>query len=128
MRSPGRSRREFLQPSSGHFNMNKWIILILAGCMEVAFTFCLGKTKSAVGHERGGWWIGFLVALALSMYLMAKASEKLPIGTVYPVWTGIGAVGAVLVGILFFHEPATFWRIFFIITLIGSIIGLKIVG
>ena len=128
MRSPGRSRREFLQPSSGHFNMNKWIILILAGCMEVAFTFCLGKTKSAVGHERAGWWIGFLVALALSMYLMAKASEKLPIGTVYPVWTGIGAVGAVLVGILFFHEPATFWRIFFIITLIGSIIGLKIVG
>ena len=128
MRSPGRSRREFLQPSSGHFNMNKWIILILAGCMEVAFTFCLGKTKSAVGHERGGWGIGFLVALALSMYLMAKASEKLPIGTVYPVWTGIGAVGAVLVGILFFHEPATFWRIFFIITLIGSIIGLKIVG
>ena len=108
--------------------MNKWIILILAGCMEVAFTFCLGKTKSAVSHERAGWWIGFLVALALSMYLMAKASEKLPIGTVYPVWTGIGAVGAVLVGILFFHEPATFWRIFFIITLIGSIIGLKIVG
>ena len=96
--------------------------------MEVAFPFCLGKTKSAVGHERVGWWIGFLVALALSMYLMTKASEKLPIGTVYPVWTGIGAVGAVLVGILFFHEPATFWRIFFIITLIGSIRGLKIVG
>ncbi|MDE6431520.1 MAG: multidrug efflux SMR transporter [Duncaniella sp.] len=108
--------------------MNKWIILIFAGCMEVAFTYCLGKTKSAVGHERVGWWIGFLAALALSMYLMAKASEKLPIGTVYPVWTGIGAVGAVLVGILFFHEPATFWRIFFIVTLIGSIIGLKILG
>ena len=105
-----------------------WIILVLAGLMEVGFTFCLGKTKSASGHELVGWWIGFLVALSLSMYLMAKASEKLPIGTVYPVWTGIGAVGAVIVGIVFFHEPATFWRIFFITTLILSIVGLKVLG
>ena len=105
-----------------------WIILILAGCMEVAFTFCLGKTKTAVGHELAAWWGGFIVALALSMYLMTKAAERLPIGTVYPVWTGIGAVGAVLVGIIFFSEPATFWRIFFITTLILSIIGLKAVA
>ena len=108
--------------------MINWIILILAGCMEVAFTFCLGKTKSASGHEVVWWWGGFLVALSLSMFLMAKAAERLPIGTVYPVWTGIGAVGAVLVGIFFFNEPATFWRIFFITTLILSIIGLKILG
>lgn len=99
-----------------------WIILILAGLMEVGFTFCLGKTKSATGSELIYWWSGFLVALALSMYLMAKAAEKLPIGTVYPVWTGIGAVGAVLVGIFFFHEPASFWRIFFIVILILSIV------
>ncbi|MDE6682033.1 MAG: multidrug efflux SMR transporter, partial [Muribaculaceae bacterium] len=103
--------------------MVNWLILILAGCMEVAFTFCLGKTKSAVGRELAWWWVGFLIALSLSMFLMAKASERLPIGTVYPVWTGIGAVGAVLVGIFFFNEPATFWRIFFITTLILSIIG-----
>lgn len=103
-----------------------WIILLLAGLMEVAFTFCLGKTKASEGHYLIGWWIGFLIALALSMFLMAKAAEKLPIGTVYPVWTGIGVVGAVLVGIIFFNEPATFWRIFFITTLILSIIGLKI--
>lgn len=96
--------------------------------MEVGFTFCLGKTKSASGHESVYWWVGFLVALALSMFLMAKAAEKLPIGTVYPVWTGIGAVGAVIVGIIFFHEPASFWRIFFITTLILSIIGLKVLG
>ncbi len=96
--------------------------------MEVAFTFCLGKTKGSVGSERIFWWIGFLIALALSMTLMAKAAEKLPIGTVYPVWTGIGAVGAVLVGIFFFNEPAHFWRIFFITTLILSIIGLKVIG
>ncbi|MDE5844768.1 MAG: multidrug efflux SMR transporter [Muribaculaceae bacterium] len=105
-----------------------WIILILAGCMEVAFTFCLGKTKTAVGTELAWWWIGFLAALALSMFLMAKAAEHLPIGTVYPVWTGIGAVGAVLVGIFFFNEPASFWRIFFITTLILSIVGLKVIG
>lgn len=105
-----------------------WIILILAGLMEVGFTFCLGKTKTATGHEIVWWWGGFLAALALSMYLMAKAAEKIPIGTVYPVWTGIGAVGAVLVGIFFFGEPATFWRIFFITTLILSIVGLKLVA
>lgn len=105
-----------------------WIILILAGLMEVGFTFCLGKTKSATGSELIYWWSGFLVALTLSMYLMAKAAEKLPIGTVYPVWTGIGAVGAVLVGIFFFHEPASFWRIFFIVTLILSIVGLKVIA
>lgn len=95
--------------------------------MEVAFTFCLGKTKETTGTEQGLWWAGFLAALALSMYLMAKASKTLPLGTVYPVWTGIGAFGAVLVGIFFFHEPATFWRCFFLTTLIGSIIGLKLV-
>lgn len=104
-----------------------WIYLIVAGLMEVAFTFCLGKTKTAVGDERLWWWGGFLAALALSMFLMAKAAKELPIGTVYPVWTGIGAVGAVLVGIFFFHEPTNFWRIFFIFTLIASIIGLKLV-
>ena len=96
--------------------------------MEVGFTFCLGKTKTAVGQELVWWRAGFLAALAMSMFLMAKAAEKLPIGTVYPVWTGIGAVGAVVVGIIFFHEPATFWRIFFITTLILSIIGLKVMG
>lgn len=105
-----------------------WIILILAGLMEVGFTFCLGKTKTATGHEQIWWWGGFLAALSLSMYLMAKAAERLPVGTVYPVWTGIGAVGAVIVGIVFFNEPATFWRIFFITTLILSIIGLKLVA
>lgn len=93
--------------------------------MEVAFTFCLGKTKTAPSPEIYWWWGGFSVALILSMFLMAKAAQTLPLGTVYPVWTGIGAVGAVIVGIIFFNEPATFRRIFFITTLILSIIGLK---
>lgn len=103
-----------------------WIYLVIAGFMEVGFTFCLGKTKTAAGEAQYWWWGGFIVALALSMYLMARAARTLPLGTVYPVWTGIGAVGAVLVGIIFFNEPATFWRLFFITTLIISIIGLKI--
>lgn len=95
--------------------------------MEVAFTFCLGKTKTAEGPEQYWWWGGFLAALALSMFLMARAARTIPIGTVYPVWTGIGAVGAVIIGILFFNEPADFRRLFFISTLIISIIGLKLV-
>lgn len=104
-----------------------WVLLIIAGLMEVAFTFCLGKTKAATGVELGCWWGGFLVALTLSMLLMARAARTIPIGTVYPVWTGIGAVGAVLVGILFFNEPTNFWRLFFLTTLIVSIVGLKLV-
>ena len=57
-----------------------------------------------------------------------KATETLPLGTAYAVWTGIGAVGTVIVGIVVFKDPATFWRVFFITTLIGSIIGLKAVS
>ena len=104
-----------------------WIILIIAGLFEVGFTFCLGKTKQAVGTEFYLWGTGFIVSVTLSMYLLAKAVQTLPIGTAYPVWTGIGAVGTVLVGILFFNEPATLWRLFFITTLILSIVGLKLV-
>lgn len=59
--------------------------------------------------------------------LLAKAVQTLPIGTAYPVWTGIGAVGTVVLGIVFFHEPASFLRLFFISTLIASIVGLKMV-
>lgn len=100
----------------------------VAGLMEVAFTFCLGKNKTAAGQELIFRWAVFLVALALSMFLMAKVAERLPIDTAYPVWTGIGAVGAVLVGIFFFSEPVTFRRRFFITTLILSIVGLKVLA
>lgn len=59
--------------------------------------------------------------------MLAKAVQTIPIGTAYPVWTGIGAVGTVVVGIVFFNEPATPWRLLFITTLIFSIVGLKFV-
>lgn len=105
-----------------------WIILVIAGLFEVAFAFCLGKAKETTSNDSYLWYGGFLMALIVSMSLLIKATQNLPIGTAYAVWTGIGAVGTVLVGILVFKEPATFWRIFFITTLIGSIVGLKAVS
>jgi quaternary ammonium compound-resistance protein SugE len=105
-----------------------WLILIIAGLFEVGFTTCLGKAKETTGSASALWIVGFFVSLSISMFLLYKASQHLPMGTAYAVWTGIGAVGTVLIGIFFFKEPATFWRMFFIFTLIGSIIGLKFVS
>ena len=105
-----------------------WIILIVAGFFESGFAFCLGKVKEVSGTEWYLWGAGFLACLALSMALLAKAVQTLPIGTAYPVWTGIGAVGTVVLGIVFFHEPASFLRLLFITTLIASIVGLKVVS
>lgn len=105
-----------------------WIYLIIAGLCEVGFAFCLGKAKGLSGLPYWEWMGAFAVFYVLSALLLAKATQTLPIGTAYPVWTGIGALGSVLVGIFIFHEPATFWRLFFITTLTASIIGLKMVS
>jgi quaternary ammonium compound-resistance protein SugE len=105
-----------------------WFILIIAGLCEVAFTTCLGKAKETTGVIASLWIAGYFVSLSLSMYLLYKATQVLPMGTAYAIWTGIGAVGTVIVGMLFFKEPTDFWRMFFIATLISSIIGLKIVS
>jgi len=108
--------------------MMNWILLIIAGLFEVAFAFCLGKTKETSGSEMYFWYTGFLVALCISMGLLIKTTQTLPIGTAYAIWTGIGATGTVIVGIMVFKEPATFLRILFLTTLIGSIVGLKAVS
>jgi quaternary ammonium compound-resistance protein SugE len=105
-----------------------WILLIIAGLFEVGFASCLGKAKESSGSSYWLWMSGFLVCLTISMALLYKATQNLPIGTAYAVWTGVGAVGTVLVGILVFKEPVDFWRVFFIATLIASIIGLKFVS
>lgn len=105
-----------------------WILLIIAGCFEVGFASCLGKAKEASGTSASFWMLGFFICLTISMFLLYKATQTLPIGTAYAVWTGVGAVGTVLVGVFFFNEPASFWRLFFISTLIISIVGLKIVS
>ena len=104
--------------------MNR-IILVVAGLFESGFAFCLGKMKGVTGTEYYLWGAGFLVCLAISMLLLAKAVHTLPIGTAYTVWTGIGAVSTVILGIVFFDEPVSFIRLFFITTLIASIVGLK---
>src|SRR5690606_19413651 len=105
----------------------RWILLIIAGLFEVGFATCLGKAKEP-GTNTALWMGGFFICLTISMLLLYKVTQTLPIRTSYAVWTGIGAVGTVLVGIFFFKEPAGFWRLFFITTLIASIVGLKAVS
>lgn len=105
-----------------------WLILVIAGLFEVGFAFCLGKAKGSSGTEMYAWYLGFILSLSLSMLLLIKATQSLPIGTAYAVWTGIGACGTVLLGIFVFKEPISFMRLFFLSTLIISIVGLKFVS
>lgn len=105
-----------------------WIILILAGLCECSFTFCLGKAKLASGEAHWFWMGGFITFTVLSMYLLMHATRTLPLSIAYPVWTGIGAVGTVLLSIFVLKEPASTWQIFFVCTLILSVIGLKVVS
>lgn len=102
-----------------------WLVLIIGGLFEVAFTFCL---KMSENFTRGWWTLGFFISISMSFYLLSVAIRTIPIGTAYGVWTGIGAVGTALIGIAIFKEPSTFWRLFFIVLLIGSIVGLKVVS
>ena len=100
-----------------------WITLALAGCFECAFTTCL---KLSDGLTRIGWSIAFVLLSIVSFALLTLSAQKIPLGTAYAVWTGIGAVGTAAIGIIWFKDPHTFWRLFFLTTLIGSIIGLKL--
>ena len=104
------------------------MILIAAGLFETLFAFCLAKARTVSGTEAIYWYGGFVLALVISMWLLIIATRTLPIGTAYAVWTGIGALGTVILGILFFREPVTFWRMFFVTTLVASIVGLKFVS
>jgi len=95
-----------------------WAYLILAGAFEIAFASTLGFTKLPT--------LVFLVSIVASFLLPSRGAQSLPIGTAYAVWTGIGAVGTVLVGMILYDEPATALRLFFLATLIGFIISLKL--
>lgn len=105
-----------------------WILVIIAGLFEVGFATCLGKARETSGNAALLWMLGFFICLSISMTLLYKATQTLPIGSAYAVWTGIGAMGTVLIGIFVFKEPVNFWRLFFLFTLISSIIGLKFVS
>jgi quaternary ammonium compound-resistance protein SugE len=102
-----------------------WLYLLIAGLFEVGFTTCL---KLSENFSNMKWTIGFVICTVLSFVLLNKAVQTIPLGTAYGVWTGIGAVGTALVGILFYRESTEFWRLFFLCLLIGSIIGLKVVS
>ena len=101
-----------------------WIILIIAGLFEVGFTTCL---KLSNNFSNLKWSAAFLACILLSFFFLNKAIQTLPMGTAYAVWTGIGAVGSAIIGIILFKESSDFWRIFFIFLLIMSIVGLKLV-
>jgi len=102
-----------------------WVYLVIAGLFEVGFTTSL---KLSNNFSNRLWAVAFFISISLSFFFLNKAIQTIPIGTGYAVWTGIGAVGTVIVGILLFKEPADFWRLFFIFLLIGSILGLKFVS
>ncbi len=99
-----------------------WIVLVIAGLFEVCWAIGLKYTQ---GFTKPIPSIFTLLTLAGSMYLLAKASENLPIGTAYGVWVGIGALGAAILGIFLFNESVSIPRIFFLALLLISIIGLK---
>ncbi|SRR5690554_4981959 len=105
-----------------------WVFLILAGLCEITFTSCLVKADQTVGWVSYSWFGGFLISMSLSMVFLILATKTIPMGTAYAVFAGVGAVGTALMGIFVFNEAASFWRIFFIITLIASIIGLNLVS
>ena len=102
-----------------------WIYLVIAGLFEVGFTTFLKLSNNFSDLK---YSIGFFISISLSFLLLNKAIQTIPIGTAYAVWTGIGAVGTVISGIFLFSESSEFWRLFFISTLVFSIIGLKFVS
>ncbi len=99
-----------------------WIFLGLAGILEVVWALAL---KYSDGFSR--LWPSVITILALvgSFWLLALAMRQLPVGTAYAVWTGIGATGAVIFGMLFLGEPVTLLRVVSLIAVVGGIVGLK---
>ena len=111
-------------------NIN-WILLIIGGLFETGFAISLGKAQHTSGKEIWLWLFSFIICVSVSMYLLFKAmggEHAIPVGTAYAVWGAIGAIGTVVAGILLFKEPVSFWRMFFLTTLIISVVGLQTVS
>ncbi len=100
-----------------------WCYLVLGGLFEVGFTTAL---RFVDGFKNLPWTLAFLVSVAISMALLELAARTIPMGTAYAVWGGIGAVGTVAVGILWFDEPATLVRALLILTIVAAIAGLRL--
>jgi quaternary ammonium compound-resistance protein SugE len=99
-----------------------WIVLVVAGLLEVVWAAALPDA----GLSRPLPTLTFLVGLAGSMVLLARATESIPLGTAYAVWVGIGAVGTALVGVAVKGEPMTAGRLGFSLLLVLAIVGLKV--
>lgn len=102
-----------------------WIILTLAGLLEIVWATGL---KLSNGFTRPVPTVVTLITMAASFFLLAQAMRTLPLGTAYAVWTGIGAVGAAVLGVVAFGEPATVARIACIGLIVAGIIGLRLVS
>lgn len=100
-----------------------WVYLTLAGLLEIGWAVGL---KSSHGFTRLWPSVATLVAMAASLLLLALAVRTLPLGTAYAIWTGIGAVGTVVVGIAIFGEPATAARLGCVALIVAGIVGLKL--
>lgn len=102
-----------------------WVLLVIAGLLDVAWAVTMKFTD---GYSRLGWSLLSLALLAAFVYLLGRSLEILPVGTAYAVWTGIGAVGTTVLGILFFQEPVSMLRIGSILLVVVGIGGLKLSG
>jgi len=100
-----------------------WVWLVIGGLFEVGFTTSL---RFVDGFRNVPWTIAFLVSVAISMALLELAARSIPMGTAYAVWGGIGAVGTVIVGILWFQEPSSIMRMLLILAIVGAIAALKL--
>ncbi|AOY02149.1 QacE family quaternary ammonium compound efflux SMR transporter [Jeongeupia sp. USM3] len=100
-----------------------WISLVFAGLFEVAWALAL---KASHGFSRPLPSIVFVATLAVSMGLLAYAVKHLPLGTAYAIWVGIGTLGTVLLGIVWFHEPMNLWRVLSVLLILAGIVGLKL--
>lgn len=99
-----------------------WVYLLIAGILEVVWSSCL---KLSHGFTELPYTIATLIGMVFSFLFLAQATKVLPLGTSYAIWTGIGALGAVVVGVFLFQESMTIWRFLFISLLLVGIIGLK---
>ena len=100
-----------------------WVLLVIAGLFEVTWAIGLKYTE---GFSRLWPSVGTLAAMGLSVVLLGIAMRSLPVGTAYAVWTGIGAVGTVILGIVLFGEPATAARLLCVGLIVAGILGLKL--
>ena len=103
-----------------------WILLIIAGLFEIGWP--LGFKLASMHSKYFIWFIGLsILSMGLSGYFLYLAQKSIPIGTAYVIWTGVGAIGTVLLGILFFHDSANIFRLLFLSLILIGIVGLKLV-